>query len=422
MAKQTFTAGQVLTAAQMTTLQANDYNQTVSAKTASYVLVAADAGTTITMNAAGATTITVNTALFTAGDTLKILNLGAGVCTVTAGTATVSSAGSLALNQYDSGILYFSTSAVSIWDGSSNADVTEVQATDGLTVTSGTGPVPIVKTDGSIIYGYTTTATAGGNTTLTASSTPRQFFTGTLTQTVTLPVTSTLVLGETYEIKNSSTGLITVNSSGGNIVTTINPGLSYMITCILTSGTTAASWDADFEGSATITGSGANVLATLPTITTPSFNGTSLPSSVASINVSSANDILLNSNGVNVVTTNGGTGGVSYFSKSVAPYGTDITEKTANFTVAASENVIRCTGTATITVTLPSGSVTVGTANIGRVIRMINLAAFTVVSATVNVTQITGGAATTAILPATVGSWVDLMLDFTNGWVIIARG
>jgi len=70
MAIQDFTAGQVLTAAQMDSLQANDYNQTVSTKTVSYTLVAADKGTRVVMNAAGATTITVNTSLFSAGDTL----------------------------------------------------------------------------------------------------------------------------------------------------------------------------------------------------------------------------------------------------------------------------------------------------------------------------------------------------------------
>lgn len=93
MAKQTFTPGQILTAAQVTAVQNNEFNQTVSAKTASYTLVAADVGTTITMSAATATTITVNTSLFAAGDTLTLTNIGAGTCTVTAGTATVSSAG-----------------------------------------------------------------------------------------------------------------------------------------------------------------------------------------------------------------------------------------------------------------------------------------------------------------------------------------
>lgn len=116
MAKQTFTTGQVLTAAQMTSLQQTAMGGgSATAKTASYVLVAADAGTTVAMNAAGATTITVNTALFAAGDTVFIQNLGAGACTVTAGTATVATAGSLILPQNDAGILYFTATGASIF-------------------------------------------------------------------------------------------------------------------------------------------------------------------------------------------------------------------------------------------------------------------------------------------------------------------
>lgn len=115
MAIQDFTSGQVLTAAQMDNLQANDYNQTVSTKTANYTLVAADKGTRVVMNAAGATTITVNTSLFSAGDTLVIQNIGAGVTTVTAGTATVSSAGPLAIPQNGSGTLYFTSAGVAIF-------------------------------------------------------------------------------------------------------------------------------------------------------------------------------------------------------------------------------------------------------------------------------------------------------------------
>jgi len=115
MAIQDFTAGQVLTAAQMDSLQANDYNWTVSTKTASYVLVAADKGTRVVMNAAGATTITVNTSLFSAGDTLFIQNIGAGTCTITAGTATVTTAGSLALAQWGGGTLYFTSASAAIF-------------------------------------------------------------------------------------------------------------------------------------------------------------------------------------------------------------------------------------------------------------------------------------------------------------------
>jgi hypothetical protein len=92
--------------------------------------------------------------------------------------------------------------------------------------------------------GYTTTATAAGTTTLTSSSTMQQYFTGTTTQTVVLPVTSTLALGWKYEIYNTSTGLVTVQSSGANTIRVLEPGSSVIVTCILTSGTGVASWSA----------------------------------------------------------------------------------------------------------------------------------------------------------------------------------
>jgi hypothetical protein len=103
---------------------------------------------------------------------------------------------------------------------------------------SGSGPLAIAN-----LTGYTTTATAAGTTTLTAASTQKQFFTGTTTQTIVLPVTSTLVLGMGYLIENNSTGILTVQSSGANEITTIPSGLTVLFTCILITGTTAASWD-----------------------------------------------------------------------------------------------------------------------------------------------------------------------------------
>lgn len=127
-----FAPGDVFTAANANLLRSNQYNQTVSTKTVSYVLVAADAGTKIVMNAAGATTITVNTSLFTAGDTLTIANIGAGVCTVTAGTATVSSAGPLAIPQFGGGTLYFTSAGVSIYFPSAGP-----AASSGLTFING---------------------------------------------------------------------------------------------------------------------------------------------------------------------------------------------------------------------------------------------------------------------------------------------
>jgi hypothetical protein len=145
MAKQTFTTGQVLTAAQMTSLQQTAMGGgSATAKTISYVLVAADAGTTVAMNAAGSTTITVNTSLFAAGDVVFVQNLGAGATTITPGTATVTTSGSLVLAQNQGGKLYFTSASAAIFfqfaTPASSGDIEGVTAGAGLSGggTSGT--------------------------------------------------------------------------------------------------------------------------------------------------------------------------------------------------------------------------------------------------------------------------------------------
>lgn len=119
----------------------------------------------------------------------------------------------------------------------------------------------------NIALGYTTTATSAGTLTLTATSNNQQFFTGSTTHTVVLPVASTMVLGQRFIIENNSTGVVTVNSSGSNLVVAIVPNTSVKITCILASGTSAASWHAEYVGFNTVTGTGANVLAADATLT-----------------------------------------------------------------------------------------------------------------------------------------------------------
>lgn len=94
----------------------------------------------------------------------------------------------------------------------------------------------------NMLEGYTTVATAAGTTTLTVASTYMQIFTGSSTQTVVLPVTSTLTLGFQFYIQNNSTGNITIQSSGANNIVILPGGTAGYFTCILTSGTTAASW------------------------------------------------------------------------------------------------------------------------------------------------------------------------------------
>lgn len=163
---------------------------------------------------------------------------------------------------------------------------------------SASGPLAIAN-----LTGYTTTATAAGTTTLTVTSTHQQFFTGTTTQTIVLPVTSTLVLGLGYLIENNSTGNLTVNSSGSNLVVTVIPNTTVLCTCILTSGTTAASWDFDFVGYTSNTGTGANVLATSPSITLPTV--TDYIETPFSANSSTAITLALTNGTVQIITLTG---------------------------------------------------------------------------------------------------------------------
>ena len=148
-----FVSGAVLTAAQLNAIT----EVPVSAKTASYTLAATDAGSRITMSNASATTITVNTGLFSAGQSLRIQNIGAGVCTITAGTATVTSAGPLALVQWAGGQLFFTSASAAVW------------FPDAVTA-SASGLVPIVPSSVSLGTG-SSSVSANGTVTFTGSTT-----------------------------------------------------------------------------------------------------------------------------------------------------------------------------------------------------------------------------------------------------------
>lgn len=148
--------------------------------------------------------------------------------------------------------------------------------TNTLTITSNSAINQDVRTTGSptfalayaanFIAGYATTATAAATTTLLVGSAYQQYFTGTTTQTVLLPVTSTLVLGQSFLIVNNSSGVVTVQSSGANTIQAMGAGTQLVVTCILTSGTTAASWNAEYAvsggGVASVTGTANRITST----------------------------------------------------------------------------------------------------------------------------------------------------------------
>jgi len=161
MSKQTFTVGQVLTAANLTSLQQTAMlGGAAQAKTASYTLVAADAGTAISMTSTSATTITVNTGLFAAGDTVFIQNLGTANLTITAGTATVNTAGSLILPQYDAGILYFVSSSSAVFYDYIQVGAASPLTTKGDLYTFGTSDTRLgVGANGTILTADSAEAT-----------------------------------------------------------------------------------------------------------------------------------------------------------------------------------------------------------------------------------------------------------------------
>jgi hypothetical protein len=74
-----------------------------------------------------------------------------------------------------------------------------------------------------------------------------------------------------YVVENNSSGSITVQSSGFNTVATVISGTTIEFTCILVTGTTAASWDYNYVGFGTVTGTGPAVLAISPTLVTPAL-------------------------------------------------------------------------------------------------------------------------------------------------------
>lgn len=143
--------------------------------------------------------------------------------------------------------------------------------------------------------GFRTQALSATTLTLVVGDAMRQYFTGTTqAQTVTLPVATTLTAGQAFTIVNlaTSTGAITVNTSGGtNILggsNTLAGGQSLTVICKdPAGGTGTASWDiqnsytGDFAVQAHTAGTTLSYTATAPTLQntsitmpfTPKFTG-----------------------------------------------------------------------------------------------------------------------------------------------------
>lgn len=118
-----------------------------------------------------------------------------------------------------------------------------------------------------VVFGYLATSSTNFN----IASTERRviFFTASSGVTATLPVASNLSDGWHTELHNKTGSFnITVNNSANQLVTTLGPGKSAVITIF---NKTTPVWDVTFLGSDSDTGSGSLVFASSPTLTTPTF-------------------------------------------------------------------------------------------------------------------------------------------------------
>jgi hypothetical protein len=120
----------------------------------------------------------------------------------------------------------------------------------------------------NINLGFVSTVTAAGTLVLTKDSAYQQFFTGTNTHICTLPVATTLKVGQGFFFVNLSTGVVTVRTSGTNTVVAMAANTVLYVTCSNTAGGTGtASWTWEhFSANNTAISSGA--VSSLTTIGT----------------------------------------------------------------------------------------------------------------------------------------------------------
>ena len=263
-----------------------------------FLVVNAATGGTVTFKAYGQTGVSIavgesallyynGTDMVKVSGTSAVSSFTAGTTGFTPSTATtgaVTLAGTLATANGGTNLTSFTSG------GAVYATSTSALTTGTLPLASGGTNATTAPAANANLQTYTTTATAAGTTTLTNTSTYYQYFTGSTTQTIQMPVTSTLSLGWSFHIANNSSGNLTLNSSGANAIGTVLPGTTVHITCIDTTVTTAAGWDFGTTDFGTVTGTGSVVLATSPTLVTPAL-GTPSSGNLGSCTVDGTNSV-----------------------------------------------------------------------------------------------------------------------------------
>lgn len=202
------------------------------------------------------TLATVNTNVGTFGSSTSIPTLtvnGKGLVTAASGNVVIAPAGTLsgtALNAtvVTSSLTTLGTIATGVWNATliaiakGGTGVAAVTTAPAASAFAGWDANKNLSAN-NLLEGFLSTATAAGTSTLVVGSAFNQLFTGATTQTVVLPVASTLANGLSFLITNTSTGVVTVQTSGSNVIQAMAGSTQLFITCINTAGGTGtASW------------------------------------------------------------------------------------------------------------------------------------------------------------------------------------
>ena len=254
-----------------------------------------------TLNVTALTSVTLPTTgtLATLAGSESLTNKKLGSLTSNGLVTTSGGDGTLSVTTLGTGVATFLSTP-----SSSNLISAITDETGSGALVFGTGPTITLPIVNNTKQGYSTTATAAGTTILTVNSNRVQFFTGTTTQVLSLPAPQTMTLGMEFLIVNNSTGSVEVRAANSATVAIVLPGTA--VSCIsidTTAGNGAAGWNAEFVGFSSVTGTGANVLATSPTLTTPVL-GAATATSINGLTITSSTGTLTVANGKTLTASN----------------------------------------------------------------------------------------------------------------------
>lgn len=223
-----------------------------------------------------ATQLALDDKASTASVAAKQATLVSGTNIKTINSTTLLGSGDLVIDKSSVGLGSVENTAFSTWTGTTNITTLGTITTgtwNGTAIATskgGTGQTSLSATNNAselvqrdsnklayasnFVNGFTTTATAAGTTTLTVASNQIQEFTGTTTQTIKLPATTTLSVGTQYRIINNSTGTLTIQSNGAGAINTLTTGVNGLYTCINAGADGASSWD--YQVATTTSGGG----------------------------------------------------------------------------------------------------------------------------------------------------------------------